>query len=59
MRWQYGTTVEIMTGAGPAHVVLEQPEHRQPSNRQHDQSQQQPRQECGDLVQKFPCGLEQ
>src|ERR1700689_2569889 len=30
MRWQYGTTVEIMTGAGPAHVVLEQPEHRQP-----------------------------
>jgi len=31
MRWQYGTTVEIMTGAGPAHIVLEQPEHRPPA----------------------------
>src|ERR1700689_2045743 len=31
MRWQYGTTVEIMTGAGPAHVDLEPPERRQPA----------------------------
>ena len=31
MRWQYGTTVEIMTGAGPAHVDLDRPEHRQPA----------------------------
>ena len=30
-RWQYGTTVEIMTGAGPAHVDLDQPEQRQPA----------------------------
>ena len=28
---QYGTTVEIMTAAGPAHVALEPPEGRQPA----------------------------